>query len=250
MSRMPQCSNARRGWGQPPQFPPQRAGTGACPYVLTLSTSTPSVDHVRRPRWCDRRGRGSLVWSDEVRRWSLKKKQNLQSVRLNCVPPSTTARLFGSKLSRAGWTINRATPTSPKPQTCCSWLLYLQPSAALRHRFELAPEVLACVSPFEIAQARDIDDTEYELSRTHRLDRGVALFLTMGSAARELEAAVPPTSLPLRRPSTASSTPPIPRSGPSISWSTDSERCAPSRLGLPFRGCTVLAASPTSAPGV
>lgn len=121
------------------------------------------------------------------------KKERLESVEENFGDSFHGGEIIWAKLSRAGWTINRATPTNPKPQAHCSWLLYLQPSDALRRRFELAPEVLACVSPFEIAQARDIDDTEYELSRTHRLDRGVVLFLTMDAeAARELEAVVPP----------------------------------------------------------
>lgn len=96
------------------------------------------------------------------------------------------------KLASAGWTITRARRTAVSAAGTSSWLLYLQPSDMFRRRFELAPEVLACVSPFETAQAREVDEVEAELARTHRLDRGIVLVLSMDArAARELEAVLP-----------------------------------------------------------
>lgn len=97
-------------------------------------------------------------------------------------------RQIREQLTRAGWTIDHLRPSPDRR----SWLLYLQPTPKLRRRFDLAPEVLAVLAPFEKAQASEIDVAERALRETHRLDRGLVLFLSGDlSAERELAAVLP-----------------------------------------------------------
>lgn len=95
------------------------------------------------------------------------------------------------RLKRAGWEI---TYTRPSPQRK-SWLLYLQPAAKLRNRFDLAPEVLAVVAPFDKAQASEVDVAMDALRQTHRLDRGLVLFFSGDKQARKELSPVLPAEL-------------------------------------------------------
>jgi hypothetical protein len=97
-------------------------------------------------------------------------------------------RQLRERLGRAGWAIDHIRPSAQRR----SWLLYLQPAPKLRRRFDLAPEVLAVVAPFEQAQAADVDAATRALHETHRLDRGLVLFFSDDpSAQRELEPILP-----------------------------------------------------------
>lgn len=97
--------------------------------------------------------------------------------------------------SRALVTLERATlaPTRIEPtitkrragKTPRAWLVYCEPSKALRERFDLAPELLVFLSPAPTLQARDIERCERQLLRDLRLDRGLVVVLTRDPEADE-----------------------------------------------------------------
>ena len=97
-------------------------------------------------------------------------------------------RLLRNYFMKAGLSLDRLYPV-PGRRT---WLVYLQPSLNLRRRFDLAPEILAVVSPYEKVHAQELDAAANALRETHRLDRGLVLFFSDDpSAARELDAVLP-----------------------------------------------------------
>lgn len=107
----------------------------------------------------------------------LEKQRVIEKFRREFVGDVPYGEALLAKIERGGWTLTSLRRTDNASQRR-PWLLYLEPDHALRARFELAPEVLAIVSPHARVQARELDIAESELAVTHRLDRGLVFFFS------------------------------------------------------------------------
>jgi hypothetical protein len=117
------------------------------------------------------------------------KQRVLEKLRREFVADVRDGEALLSKIEHGCWTLTSLRRTDNASQRR-PWLLYLEPDEALRARFELAPEVLAVVSPYEKVQARQLDDVSVALASTHRLDRGLVLFFSNDAEARRELSAV------------------------------------------------------------
>ncbi len=77
--------------------------------------------------------------------------------------------------------------------TAKTWYLHLRSSDALRLRFDLASEILACVAPEGKVQVGAIHEAEAELAQPNELDCAVVLFVSSDADAEHRLAPVLPT---------------------------------------------------------
>lgn len=75
-----------------------------------------------------------------------------------------------------------------------SWVILAKPSTALQQHFELAPEVLVLLSPWDTIHAKDIERVEKVFRDGGRLDPGFALVITHDAKAAERLGPVVPES--------------------------------------------------------
>lgn len=73
-----------------------------------------------------------------------------------------------------------------------SWVVLVQPSETLRQHFELAPEALLLVTPWDLAHARDVARLEDLFASEIRVDQGFAIVVAHDPRAEENLRAVLP----------------------------------------------------------
>ena len=120
----------------------------------------------------------------------IEKRQALEDFKSRMFSEIPNARDILATLERAGLTLTRVEPTrgGDSPRT---WVLFWEPPAYLRESFDLAPEILAVLTPWKEAQAHDVSVAEETLQRDHRLDRGVVILVANDrDAERHLAQAV------------------------------------------------------------
>ncbi|MEZ4295024.1 MAG: hypothetical protein R3B70_08595 [Polyangiaceae bacterium] len=96
-----------------------------------------------------------------------------------------------TRLKGAGLTPSSAWAVRPQ-ESRSSWLLMAQPSEALIRHFELAPEVLVLVSPWDEIQAHNFQSVAEVFRRQIRVDPGFALVITHDAGAERRLASVLP----------------------------------------------------------
>lgn len=123
----------------------------------------------------------------------IEKKRQLQARKRKLGETEPKAASLVARLERGGMAltnlelIDRSTRDgSPRR----SWLAWWQPGEELQQRFDFAPEVLMLITPWDEAQAKDVEATEQALRRGLRADRGLVLVLAQDrEAAQRLRAA-------------------------------------------------------------